>query len=307
MYGSRPFVISGTCKREKADPHAELIKNVIAACKKEEAMIGPPLYCVASDGESRRGSALTMLTHKRPMSPSSPIFPLLSNLRLMNLFVGDFDLTADKDYKHVVKRLRNLLLRKMGTLVNGVHITSALLRFHLKENQVSTHRLDYPLNPHDRQNVPLCYSLLKEVWSLPDPSPSDKPSFVAARRALQLLGTLFRHIVVPFIQINVSLHEQLSHLSAAAHLATFQVYTVNGAKNKALQSLTFRDIILLVKNAYFCVAKTKVSSSNSKFWIILLGTDRLESTFDLVRSMVGTDKNADILQLGTRLSHESCR
>ena len=223
----------------------------------------------------------------------------------MNLFVGDFDLTADKDYKHMVKRLRNLLLCKMGTLVNGVHITSALLRFHLKVNQVSTHRLDYPLNPHDRQNVPLCYSLLKEVWSLPDPSPSDKPSFVAARRALQLLGTLFRHIVVPFIQINVSLHEQLSHLSAAAHLATF-LYTVNGAKNKALQSLTFWDIILLVKNAYFCVAKTKVSSSNSKFWIILLGTDRLESTFGLVRSMVGTDKNADILQLGTRLSHESC-
>ena len=52
-YGSQPFVISGTCKREKADPHAELIKNIIAAWKKEEAMIGPPLYCVASDGESR--------------------------------------------------------------------------------------------------------------------------------------------------------------------------------------------------------------------------------------------------------------
>jgi len=265
-------------------------------------MIGPPLFCVASDGESRRGSALTILTHKRPLSHLSPIFPLLSNLRLMNLFVGDFDLTADKDYKHVMKRLRNLLLRKMGTLVDGVHITSALLRFHLKENNVSTHRLDYLLNPHDRQNVPLCYSLLKEVWSLPDPSPSDKPSFVAARRALQLLGTLFRHIVVPFIQINLSLHEQFSHLSAAAHLATF-LYTVNGAKNKALQSLTFRDIILLVKNAYFCVAKTKVSSPNGKFWIILLGTNRLESTFGLVRSMVGTDKNADILQLGTRLSH----
>jgi len=41
----------------------------------------------------------------------------------------------------------------------------------------------------------------------------------------------------------------------------------------------------------------------TKFWIILLGTDRLESTFGLVQSMVGTDKNADILQLGTQLSH----
>ena len=93
---------------------------------------------------------------------------------------------------------------------------------------------------------------------------------------LQLLGNLFHHIVVPFIQINLSLHKQLSHLSAVAHLATF-IYTVNGAKNKALQLLT-----LLVKNAYFCVVKTKVSSPNSKFWIILLGTDHLESTFGLV-------------------------
>ena len=220
----------------------------------------------------------------------------------MNLFIGDFDLTADKDYKHVMKHLRNLLLHKMGTLVNSMHITSALLHFHLKENNVSTLRLDYLLNPHDRQNIPLCYSLLKEVWSLRDPSPSDKPSFVAARRALQLLGTLFHHIIVPFIQINLSLHEQLSHLSAAAHFATF-LYTINGAKNKALQSLTFQDIILLVKNAYFCATKTKVSSPNSKFWIILLGTDRLESMFGLVQSMVGMDKNADILQLGMWLSH----
>jgi hypothetical protein len=117
-----------------------------------------------------------------------------------------------------------------------------------------------------------------------------------------LLGSLFRHIVIPYIQINLSLHEQLVHLSAAAHLATF-LFTVNGARSKALQSLTFRDIILLVKNAYFCVAKTKVSAPDGKFWIILLGTDRLESTFGLVRSMVGTDKNADILQLSTRISH----
>ena len=220
----------------------------------------------------------------------------------MNLLVGDNDLTADKDYKHVVKRLRNLLLRKMGSMVNGFHITPALLRFHLKANGVSSLRLNYLLNPSDCQNVPLCYTLLKEVWSLPDPTPSDTPSFIAARKALQLLGSLFRHIVIPFIQINLSLHEQLSHLSAAAHLATF-LYTVNNSRNKALQTLTFRDIILLVKNAFFCVAKSKVSVPDGKFWIILLGTDRLESTFGLVRSMVGNDRNVDILQLGTRLSH----
>lgn len=158
------------------------------------------------------------------------------------------------------------------------------------------------LNPNDRQNVPLCYSLLKEIWSLPDPKSTDKPSFIEARKALQILGKLFRLIVLPYIQINLSLHEQLVYLSAAAHLATF-LYTVNDARNKAIQALTFWDIILLVKNAYFCVAKAKINTPTGKFWIILLGTDRLESTFGLVRSMVGNDSNVDALQISTRLSH----
>lgn len=83
----------------------------------------------------------------------------------MNLMVGDNNLTANKDYKHIMKRLQNLLLRKMGIMVNGVHVTLALLCFHLKQNGVPKHRLDYLLNPSDHQNVPLCYSLLKEVWS----------------------------------------------------------------------------------------------------------------------------------------------
>lgn len=138
---------------------------------------------------------------------------------------------------------------------------------------------------------------------MPDPHPeSDTPSFVSTHHALQLLSSLFRHIVIPFIQINLSLHKQLTHLGAAAHLSTF-LLMVNSAQSKALQLLTFHDIILLVKNAYFCIAKTGVSSPDSKFYLILLGTDHLESTFSLVRSMVGTDKNADILQLSTCLSH----
>ena len=301
-YGSRPFVISGTCKCEKATPHAELIEKIITTCKEESNIIGPPLFCVASDGKSHRGSALIQLTHKQLLSPSSKIYPLLFNIRLMNLLVGDDDLTADKDYKHIVKRLRNLVLHKMGVLVNGVHITPALLQYHLRDNKVSALRLDYLLNPNDRQNVPLCYSLLKEIWSLPDPKSTDKPSFIEARKALQILGNLFCLIVLPYIQINLSLHEQLVYLSAAAHLATF-LYTVNNARNKAIQSLTFRDIILLVKNAYFWVAKAKINTPNGKFWIILLGTDRLESTFGLVQSMVGNDSNVNALQISTRLSH----
>jgi hypothetical protein len=58
----------------------------------------------------------------------------------------------------------------------------------------------------------------------------------------------------------------------------------------------------MVKNAYFCVAKAKVDDPHGKFWIILLGTDRLEVLFGILRTMVGNDANLDLLQLGLRLT-----
>ena len=254
------------------------------------------MFCVASDGESRRGSALTQLTHKRLLDPLSELYTHVGKLRLMNLLVGENDITADKDPKHVIKRCRNFSIRKSGIMINGFVITPPMLRFHLQVNKVPSHKINYLLNPTDRQDVLMCYTLLKEIWSLPPPAPTDKPSFVAARNALLMLGSLFRHLVLPYVQVTLSLHEQLAHLSAAAHLAAF-LFTSNGARSKAMPSLTFKDIIILVKNTFFGVAKAKISTLDGDFYIILLGTDRLESTFGVVRSIVGNDANADILTL----------
>jgi hypothetical protein len=300
--GSRPFLAAGTCKREDGNEHAQLILTVVEACNAETSLIGCPLFCVASDGESRRGSALTQLTHKAPLDPCSELYGLLGNLQLLNLLVGDNNITADKDPKHVMKRCRNFAIRKSGVMVNNFLITPALLRFHLQANKVPSHRINYLLNPTDRQDVPLCFTLLKEIWSLPPPAPTDKPSFVAARNALRMLGSLFQHLTLPFVQVTLSLHEQLAHLSAAAHLATF-LFTTNDARSKAMPVLTFKDIIVLVKNAFFCVAKAKIRTPDGEFYIILLRTDRLESTFGVVRSIIGNDTNTNILTLTFRLSH----
>ena len=70
-----------------------------------------------------------------------------------------------------------------------------------------------------------------------------------------------------------------------------------------MPSLTFKDIILLVKNAYICVAKAKICTPDGKFFLILNETDWLESTFSVVQTMVGNNTNADILTLSHRLSH----
>jgi hypothetical protein len=96
-----------------------------------------------------------------------------------------------------------------------------------------------------------------------------------------MLGTLFWHLVLPFVQVSLLLQDQLVHLSAAAHLLTY-LFTVHNTRSKAMASLTFKDIILLVKNMYFCVAKAKIHTPDGNFYLILNGTDRLESTFGIV-------------------------
>ncbi|EJD36471.1 hypothetical protein AURDEDRAFT_44063, partial [Auricularia subglabra TFB-10046 SS5] len=65
----------------------------------------------------------------------------------------------------------------------------------------------------------------------------------------------------------------------------------------------FLDLMHMVKNTFICVAKTKISNPEGKFWLLLLGTDRLETAFGILRSIVGNDANADVLRLGTCMSH----
>jgi len=82
---------------------------------------------LASDGESRHGKALAKLTYVAPLAPSSPIYDQLSHLDLIDYFVGPDNITADKDYKHVFKQLRNAILRENGCVVHSVHLMHGLI------------------------------------------------------------------------------------------------------------------------------------------------------------------------------------
>jgi len=108
LYSALPALISGQCGRETGHEHAAIIQTTINGIAK----LNLRTISIASDGESRHGEALIQLTFKKELEISSPIYPTLSVLPLMNLEVGNDDVTADKDYKHIFKRCRNLLLRE---------------------------------------------------------------------------------------------------------------------------------------------------------------------------------------------------
>ncbi|KAG6905140.1 hypothetical protein DXG01_004635 [Tephrocybe rancida] len=299
LYPARPILVSADCKKETGLEHAIVLQSVIEGVDATNPTTHLRIVSIASDGETRRGSSLVHLTFKRMLSPESNIFSLLECISLLNLHVGDDDITADKDWKHVIKRFRNLLLRARGIVVMGVRITPSILRVHLQEAGCTAEHIHAVMNPEDQQDVKLAFDLLKDIWTLPVASEKHSPGFHSGRESLRILGRLLFHTVFPYICVDLSLSEQIEHLSAAIHLA---LALYRQSRSQFLPTLLYSDLAIMIKNVIFCVAKAKVDSPDSSFWIMLLGTDRLEELFGVLRTMIGTDANLDVLQIGERIT-----
>jgi len=293
IYPGWPVLISGDCKRENGDQHAKVIQTVLDGINTLQDKTKLRIVSIASDGETRRGLAFILLTFKRQLSIQSPIYPLLYPLKFLDLHVGDDDITCDKDWKHVFKRFRNLLLRQRGLVVNGFRITPDIIRDHLKSNGLPADHIRSMFNPEDQQDVKMAFDLLKDIWILPH-SNNIHPGFHTTREALWILRKLLFHMVFPYLCVNLSLSEQVSYISAAAHLA-LALFKLAG-KEFILTNL-YIDLIIMIKNILFCLAKAKVDNPNRQFWVILCVTNRLEELFRILRTLVGNDANLDILQL----------
>ncbi|KAK7037110.1 hypothetical protein R3P38DRAFT_2771124 [Favolaschia claudopus] len=293
LYAARPILFSADCKRESGPEHAVNILHPLKRAIKNKSQQGNTTYravCFASDGEGRRGKALVIEFMNRELNPESPIHPLLSGLEFMNLLVGEDDITPDKDAKHVLKCLRNLTMRDAGIKIRGFSITLGLIKEHLRRDEFLDKTIRAFLNPRDRQD------------ELPDPPHDSSPSFSRGREALQIFGRLGYYLMMPYVNVDLDLSAQLTYLSAAAHLL-MDLYAHDSARTDFMPAQTYYvNIMMMIKNAYFCVAKTKVDIPEGKFWLILLGTDRLEIFYGLLRSAIGPDSNVDLLQLANRAS-----
>ncbi len=212
------------------------------------------VYCLASDGEARHGKALIVLTECTPLSPTSPLFAFLGSLPLLNLMVGKDKLTSDKDYKHVMKRFWHAHLRPSGISIGRVQITPSVLQSHLEANKYPISQINNLMNIMDKQDVTTMLNLMQLIWLLPPPLTTNKPIFHQAHIALNLHSKLLQYLILPYINVDMSLYEQLKSLSAAAHLV-YIFYTHHNAHSAFIPS--HHDIQIMVKNAFFCVTKTK--------------------------------------------------
>lgn len=63
-YVTKPYGMSGSCKREMVADQEKLICTSVDALKDQEEDINTKLYCLCSDGDSRRRRALINIALK---------------------------------------------------------------------------------------------------------------------------------------------------------------------------------------------------------------------------------------------------
>ena len=265
-------------------------------------LIGATIFCISTDGEARRGKALVLICYLYALTIDDPLFPILSPLPFFNTLTGKNRLTADKDYKHVFKRERSLIIRSRGTRVLGIDLTPAVFQRHLEIEGMAKPQMDAFFAPDDKQDVTLAINLLKSVWSLERVVKEPSPGLAEQREGIYIFGRLLYYAAAPYLNVSMSLRDQLRHLSAAAHLLMY-LYAATNAKSTFMPPQLYTDMQIMIKNVYFSVAKARELDPNAMFFIILLGTDRLEVAFGILRTMIGNNCHADILQMGSRFSN----
>ncbi|KAJ7908012.1 hypothetical protein B0H13DRAFT_2662175 [Mycena leptocephala] len=296
---AHPFIIAPTCKRESTNDQRILLEAARDAANAKAAHIGGRPYCISSDGDNRRRNATIFLPSTARLTAMVPCSRNLTS-PLFDYHCGLDDLTGNIDIKHILKRLRNTLIRLLASTIDGVVLLRELIKQHLlRDSRHSAQHIDKLLNPNDRQNVKLMYDLMSAIAVLPEAKEADTPTFKNTRRILRLLGCLYRHILEAYTNIKLSLHDQLVHISAAMHL---MLALYNKEAGRFVPSQTYFDFMTAGKNLFFCVAKTQIDDPDGQFWIISPGSDPLEKTFGQVRTITGSDSNADMSQLGNRLS-----
>lgn len=297
-YNAQVILVSGTCKTETDQAHYELLKAVIDQWNSSAhgSAAHGPLWSLATDGEGRRRRAIHRYCFSSAIAQDSPLYAHIGTLPLLNTCCGPFEETNDSDYKHLEKRLASALRKSSGILVAHTHIDPSLIQRHLgKLPGIASSALAALFDKSDHQNVPKAHRLLSLVY---ESSQLDKIAKAPEEQAYVLLGQFLHSYIQPFTDLSMSLSEQLTLLSKCGHLL-FALYWIN--RSDFISGQLYYDIQSSIKNAYFCVAKTRVLNPESSFYLLQCGDDHLENRFGTVRT-IKHGSSVDLLELSERVA-----
>ena len=182
--------------------------------------------------------------------------------------------------------------------MNKNHIRSHLVKL----PETDTKMVESLVDPVDKQNVPKAVMLIQLIDKLQTLDTTNyTPSQLNEHRALVAIGAIFSAFMNPFINVNMSLTEQLTSLSKYAH-AAFVLYSKHSTG--FMTAPLYADSEAITKDTYFCVAKQQALDLMAYYYSLLSGTDRLENNFCLARTQTH-HRNFDILDLANKLATSS--
>ncbi|EMD31048.1 hypothetical protein CERSUDRAFT_60567, partial [Gelatoporia subvermispora B] len=254
LRGAFPVVFSPTCKSETPQQSADLLHRVIDCWRDNYADEVGPIWSFASDGDAGRRAMVYQLFMKHQIGEDHHLYKYLGQMSGLNLCVGDGDITADFDWKHLLKRFGRLLRTTQGIIVGDTVINHEILAAHLRDHpELSELEVQRLLNPADAQDVPRAVSFLQAVYSISSlPRDGCSPTQLHERRIIGVIGQTLNAFMDPFIRPSWNITQQITSLSKYAHLA-FALFRAYGTSFMPHQ--LYGDTQTSVKNIVFCIAK----------------------------------------------------
>ena len=268
-----------TCSKDELEYQANLIDTISSNFKTQH---GAPLLNWLTDGDpTRRQIFDSLMSHE--LDEDSPLYPVISKLRLVDQQVGRNEETTNFDAKHLAKRLRTCIVGgnfKIGDVILSRSDMAKLLACVPNDSSHSTDRL---LQPKDKQNVPLAIQLLLLYCKAVDDveklkTVSFKISSVAEE--LHLLKYVIEGVMCTYVDPKITIEEQLRKISLASHVLMILQRIIK----IFIPNQLYHDLQASYEDAFFCATKWKIHHSDLPLFLMLCSNDVLERFFGNVRA-----------------------
>ncbi|THH06902.1 hypothetical protein EW146_g9475, partial [Bondarzewia mesenterica] len=301
-YDVRPILMSPTCKSETAKSCAQYIQLILTRWKESphgEQLHGP-IWSVASDGDATRRAAFYDLLMRKEQDQMTELGEIVMRLPGLNRFTGDNDVTMDFDPKHIFKRICTLIRSLEGIMISRTSLNRNAIAQYLERSGLTKEAVETLIDPGDPQNIPVAVRLMQAIIDASravhsaDLDPSDR----RVHMAMTLLAELFESLLKPFVDVTLSLSEQIACLSKYAHLC-FVFFRGHGTSFMANQ--LYADSQSMVKNVIFCISKQQLLDPLQRLFLCQVGDDHLELLFGKVQMLGGHHPNVNISELKQHL------
>ncbi|KAF8902265.1 hypothetical protein CPB84DRAFT_1824389 [Gymnopilus junonius] len=191
-----------------------------------------------------------------------------------------------------------MLRSPVGIQVGNISLTSGDI-LHTLEHLMDSDSAASLLNPADKQNVPKAINLIQSLHEISSKTLHDIiPSILGRMKGAAFIANVLSYFLFPFIDVQMTLLEQLSSLSTYSHLIT-ALYRMH--RLGFLTSALLADSQAIVKSIIFNIVQLQLIDPDINYYILFEGTDRLENVFSHARTQDHA-RNFDILQLAQKLS-----